>query len=150
MWGRGIDLNRFNLKARSEKFRHSCGVRKDSGVGSGGGGGVGSGGGGGDSGSGGGGGLVKAAGPGDDILLIWVGRLVPEKRPDIWLDVFKKLAKEGLPVKGVVVGVGPCQPWFEAVPGITVKGWLSGDGLAQAYASAVRKKLGDFGGVIVV
>ena len=26
-----------------------------------------------------------------DVAIIWVGRLVPEKRPDIWMDVVKRL-----------------------------------------------------------
>ena len=30
----------------------------------------------------------------DDLLILWVGRLVPEKRPDIWIDVVKRLQKE--------------------------------------------------------
>jgi glycosyltransferase involved in cell wall biosynthesis len=71
-----------------------------------------------------------------DVCLIWVGRLVPEKRPDIWRDVYLALLAEGLPVKGLVVGVGPCQAMFDACPGVAVAGWLSGVDLAEAYASA--------------
>jgi glycosyltransferase involved in cell wall biosynthesis len=26
-----------------------------------------------------------------DVVIIWVGRLVPEKRPDIWLNTVKRL-----------------------------------------------------------
>lgn len=70
-----------------------------------------------------------------DILVIWVGRLVPEKRPDIWRDVLKKLKDEGHRVRGVVVGVGPCQTMFDDIPYVSVMGWLSGLDLAEAYAS---------------
>ena len=70
------------------------------------------------------------------VCLIWVGRLVPEKRPDIWRDVYLALLAEGLPVKGLVVGVGPCQAMFDACPGVHVAGWLNGLDLAEAYASA--------------
>lgn len=58
IWGRGIDLERFNVKRRSDQFRRRLGCR------------------------------TFPDGT-SDVLLIWVGRLVPEKRPDIWLDVFK-------------------------------------------------------------
>lgn len=71
----------------------------------------------------------------NEIVVCWVGRLVQEKRPDIWLEVVKRMHDEGLPVKGLVVGVGPCQPLFDGVPYIFSKGWLSGVALAEAYAS---------------
>lgn len=71
-----------------------------------------------------------------DILIIWVGRLVPEKRPDIFRDVVKRLSSENPRVKGIVVGVGPCTAMFEGMTSIKMLGWLSGLGLAEAYASA--------------
>ena len=101
IWGRGIDLERFNPSLRrSEAYRAQIGV-----------------------------------GP-QDICLIWVGRLVPEKRPDIWRDVYLALLAEGFPVKGLVVGVGPCQAMFDECPGVHIAGWLSGIPLAVAYASS--------------
>ncbi len=39
-------------------------------------------------------------------------------------------------MKGLIVGVGPCQSMFENIPGVVVKGWLSGLELAEAYASS--------------
>eukprot|EP00616_Rhizochromulina_sp_CCMP1243_P006349 CAMPEP_0118977154 /NCGR_PEP_ID=MMETSP1173-20130426/20636_1 /TAXON_ID=1034831 /ORGANISM="Rhizochromulina marina cf, Strain CCMP1243" /LENGTH=472 /DNA_ID=CAMNT_0006927231 /DNA_START=158 /DNA_END=1576 /DNA_ORIENTATION=+ len=71
-----------------------------------------------------------------DIVLIWVGRLVPEKRPDVWRDVLKKLHDEGHAIRGAVVGVGPCQTYFDGIPYIQTLGWMSGVELAEAYASA--------------
>jgi len=107
IWGRGIDLDRFNpATRRSEAFRRRvCGVGQ------------------------------RADGQ-EELVIIWTGRLVPEKRPDIWKDVVTALMKEGHPVLGLVVGVGPEQASLEGIPGITVCGWLSGLDLAEAYASA--------------
>ena len=34
-----------------------------------------------------------------DVVVLWVSRLVPEKRPDIWMRCVKRLQDEGLPVK---------------------------------------------------
>ncbi len=72
----------------------------------------------------------------DDVVILWVGRLVPEKRPDIWLDVLKRLQHEGFPVKGMVVGHGTFENTLAKNKNIVCCGWLSGHGLAEAYASA--------------
>lgn len=72
----------------------------------------------------------------DDVLIIWVGRIVPEKRPDIWTDIVTRLNDEGIPCKGVVVGHGFSQNELAKLPNIHCLGWLSGVGLAEAYASA--------------
>lgn len=69
-----------------------------------------------------------------EVVILWVGRLVPEKRPDIWLNVVKRLQAEGLPVKGMVVGHGTFD--FGLSKSIVCCGWLSGVHLAEAYASA--------------
>ena len=71
-----------------------------------------------------------------DVLIIWVGRLVPEKRPDIWMDVVQRLNDEGIPCKGVVVGHGYSQNEMAMMENVHCLGWLSGVNLAQAYASA--------------
>jgi glycosyltransferase involved in cell wall biosynthesis len=71
-----------------------------------------------------------------DIVVLWVGRLVPEKRPDIWLNVIKKLQKEGLPVKAMVVGNGTFEKTLSQINNVVCCGWLSGAALAEAYASA--------------
>lgn len=72
----------------------------------------------------------------DDVLLIWVGRLVPEKRPDIWMDVVQRLNDEGYACKGVVVGHGFSQNEMAQLENVHCLGWMSGVGLAEAYASA--------------
>ena len=38
-----------------------------------------------------------------DIVLLWVGPLDPEKRPDIWFAVVKRLQDDGLPVKALLM-----------------------------------------------
>jgi phosphatidylinositol alpha 1,6-mannosyltransferase len=72
----------------------------------------------------------------NDIVILWAGRVVPEKRPDIWLDVILKLREKGYPVKGLVVGNGTFERSFSQVSGIHCCGWLSGHDLATAFASA--------------
>lgn len=71
-----------------------------------------------------------------EIVILWVGRLVPEKRPDIWLNVVKKLQLDGLPVKGMVVGHGTYEATLSQLKNVVCCGWLSGIALAEAYASA--------------
>lgn len=71
-----------------------------------------------------------------DIVVLWVGRIVPEKRPDIWMNVLQRFADEGLPVKGLVVGHGTYEATLAQMKNVMCAGWLSGVGLAEAYASA--------------
>ena len=53
-----------------------------------------------------------------DVVVIWVGRLVPEKRPDIWLNTVKRLQMEGLPVKAMVVGNGTYEKTLSQVKNV--------------------------------
>lgn len=71
-----------------------------------------------------------------DIVVLWVSRIVPEKRPDIWLAVVKRLQDEGLPVKPLVVGSGTFEKYLSKLNHVTCCGWLSGTSLGEAYASA--------------
>lgn len=71
----------------------------------------------------------------DDVVILWVGRLVPEKRPDIWLYVVKRLQDEGVPIKAMVVGNGSLDSRMRDIKDLTCCGWLSGIALAEAYAS---------------
>lgn len=75
----------------------------------------------------------------DDVVVLWVGRMVPEKRPDIWLNVMKRLQEEGVNVKPMLVGQGsgPLSSGISKdIQGLICCGWLSGIALAEAYASA--------------
>jgi len=71
-----------------------------------------------------------------DVVILWVGRLVPEKRPDIWMGVVKRLQDEGLPVKALVVGSGTFERYLTTLQHATCCGWLSGAALGEAYASS--------------
>eukprot|EP01060_Flectonema_neradi_P019115 TRINITY_DN2611_c0_g1_i1.p1 TRINITY_DN2611_c0_g1~~TRINITY_DN2611_c0_g1_i1.p1 ORF type:complete len:485 (+),score=60.43 TRINITY_DN2611_c0_g1_i1:688-2142(+) len=71
-----------------------------------------------------------------DIVILWAGRTVYEKRPDIYGNIIKKLIAEGLPVKGLVAGgIGPGVDFMNH-RSITHLGWLNAEDLAQAYASS--------------
>ena len=72
----------------------------------------------------------------DDVVILWVSRLVPEKRPDIWLSCVKRLQEEGLPVKALVVGNGTFERYLSKLKYVACCGWLSGAALGEAYASA--------------
>ena len=80
----------------------------------------------------------------DEVVILFVGRLVPEKRPDVFADVVRRLAAEAegssaqnkLRFRALVVGTGPHQDDLKALPRTTCLGWLSGPDLAVAYASA--------------
>jgi phosphatidylinositol alpha 1,6-mannosyltransferase len=72
----------------------------------------------------------------NDVVVCWVGRLVPEKRPDIFCDVVRRLAQRNIPFRALVIGAGPCEEEVKALPNTTFAGWMAGDDLAMAYASA--------------
>ena len=73
----------------------------------------------------------------NDVLILWVGRLVPEKRPEIWMNVVKRIQQEvGKNVKSIVVGHGTYEATLSTVENCICAGWLSGVALAEAYASA--------------
>jgi phosphatidylinositol alpha 1,6-mannosyltransferase len=72
----------------------------------------------------------------NDVVVLWVGRLVPEKRPDIWFEVLERLTAEGFPVKGLVVGNGDIIKTLTELTNVKSCGWLSGAALGEAYASS--------------
>ena len=72
----------------------------------------------------------------NDVVILWVGRLVPEKRPDIWLSVVRRLQLEGIAVKALVVGHGTFETSLAQLKNVSCCGWLSGVALAEAYACA--------------
>lgn len=72
----------------------------------------------------------------DDVVVLWVSRLVPEKRPDIWMAAVKRLQDEGLPVKALVVGNGTFEKYLSQLKHVCCLGWLSGNALGEAYASS--------------
>ena len=99
VWGRGVDLERFNPSRRSLEFR------RDRGIGD------------------------------EDVVIMWVGRLVPEKSPDIWVSALERLVNEGHSFHALVVGHGSFERHIN-LPNTTFTGWLAGLELAEAYASS--------------
>lgn len=71
-----------------------------------------------------------------DVLITFVGRLVNEKRVDIFIKVIQKLYQKGIKYHALVIGVGEMSSQIESLPKTTFAGWLSGHDLAVAYASS--------------
>lgn len=72
----------------------------------------------------------------DDVLVCWVGRLVPEKRVDIFCDTVRRMDAMGLRFHAIVVGAGPSEEEIKSLPNTTFCGWMNADQLAVAYASS--------------
>ena len=71
----------------------------------------------------------------DEVVILWVGRLVKEKSPDVWAEVIRRLHREGLKVRALVVGTGSYEENMKQLPGTEHLGWMSGPALAEVYAS---------------
>jgi glycosyltransferase involved in cell wall biosynthesis len=70
-------------------------------------------------------------------MIVYVGRLVREKRLDTLIGALSRLARSGAPHRAVIVGDGPDRAALErALPGAVFTGFLTGESLATAYASA--------------
>lgn len=76
--------------------------------------------------------------PGAERILVYVGRLAPEKRPELLLDAFR-IVRESAPARTalVVVGDGPRRKELQrrAGPDVFFTGYLGGIALAEAYAA---------------
>jgi glycosyltransferase involved in cell wall biosynthesis len=79
----------------------------------------------------------RACGIGDDeIAILFFGRLVLEKGADVFARVITALHDAGLNVRPLIVGAGPAEALFRALPGAVLTGHLQGEMLARAIASA--------------
>jgi len=100
VWGRGVDLEKFSPKHRSNSFREKLYVA-------------------------------------DDVpIILFAGRLVHEKRPDVFAAVIRRLEAMKLRYHAVIVGAGPCENMVNDLPNTTCLGWLNGHQLCEAYASS--------------
>lgn len=100
---RGVDIQRFSPKHRSEKLRQQWGANDDS------------------------------------TVLLYVGRLSPEKEIDLIIETFHTLRQQQKKVQLVIVGDGPDLSRLCNILGadqVCFTGSLTGDALASAYASA--------------
>ena len=100
VWGRGVDVEKFQPGKRSLQFRREWGIADH------------------------------------EVVICWCGRLVPEKRVDIFCDTVQRLEEQGLPFRVLVVGAGPCEDQIKALPRTVFCGWLQADELSVAYASS--------------
>ena len=60
-----------------------------------------------------------AGGADEPVILLWVSRLVPEKRPDIFSNVVRRLASRGCNFHAIVVGAGPAEDEVKQLPNTT-------------------------------
>lgn len=73
----------------------------------------------------------------DDIVVAFVGRLVLEKGIDVFVDAFNRARKLNPSLRPLVVGEGPeRQSFSKQLPDAHFAGYLQGEDLARAYASA--------------
>jgi glycosyltransferase involved in cell wall biosynthesis len=73
----------------------------------------------------------------DDVVVTFVGRIVPEKNVDVVAAVFRELERRGVKHRQLFVGEGPERPKLAAMlPAARFTGYLDGDDLAVAYASS--------------
>ena len=100
VWGRGVDVEKFQPSYRSLQFRRNLGIADN------------------------------------EVVVIWCGRLVPEKRVDIFCDTIRRLDQEGLNFRALVVGAGPCEDEVKALPRTCFCGWMNTEELSVAYASS--------------
>jgi glycosyltransferase involved in cell wall biosynthesis len=71
------------------------------------------------------------------IRLLYVGRVSREKDLDLLAEAYRRLRDEGLSIQLCVVGHGPYSREFsESLPEALFTGYLTGEELAAAYASA--------------
>ncbi|HBS43134.1 MAG TPA: hypothetical protein DEA26_10665 [Oceanospirillales bacterium] len=73
----------------------------------------------------------------DEILLLFVGRMAPEKNLQLAVKAAEAMVTDGLSVKLVAVGDGPLREDMQAThPQVIFTGIRTGDALAACYASA--------------
>ncbi|GJL92333.1 glycosyltransferase family 4 protein [Hyphococcus sp.] len=73
----------------------------------------------------------------DDVVVAFVGRLVLEKGIDLFVDAFRRAKVTAPKLKAMVVGDGPERESFaKLLPEGFFTGYLQGEDLARAYASA--------------
>ena len=73
----------------------------------------------------------------DDVVVLFVGRLVLEKGIDVFAEAIALAARSNAKIRALIVGEGPERARFAArLPAGAFAGFLEGEALAAAYASA--------------
>lgn len=83
-------------------------------------------------------GVRRALAPRADDILVYVGRIAPEKRLDVLLEAFERIRRDAPRRTGLVlVGDGPMRRSIERrrIDGVRLTGYRRGEALAAAYAS---------------
>jgi len=79
----------------------------------------------------------KMIAPNNETILLFTGRLVKEKDIDDLTKIYLKLKQRKVPFRMLIVGEGPSRQELEtAMPEAVFTGFLSGNGLAEMYASS--------------
>jgi len=70
-------------------------------------------------------------------VIAFLGRIVMEKGLAVFVETIRRLERTGAPMQVVVIGDGPARDWFaQRLPGAVFTGFLDGDALSTALASA--------------
>jgi len=73
----------------------------------------------------------------DDVVIVFLGRLVMEKGLDVFAETIVQMRKRQAPHKVLVIGDGPARGWFEDnLPGGIFVGSQTGEKLGRAVAGA--------------
>lgn len=72
----------------------------------------------------------------DEVVILFLGRLVLEKGIETFVAAVKRLQEKGLRVRPLIVGAGPAAARFAALANAVSTGHLMGADLARAIASA--------------
>ena len=73
----------------------------------------------------------------DDVAVLYVGRVVPEKNLHVAVDAYHAMQRSGKPLKWIIVGDGPLRPRLQRQHAdVIFCGILFGERLAEHYASA--------------
>ena len=73
----------------------------------------------------------------EELVVLFVGRLVREKQLGILVDILRKFRAAGIPHRSLIVGDGPERNVIKKqLPHTLFSGFLDGEELANAYASA--------------
>jgi glycosyltransferase involved in cell wall biosynthesis len=72
----------------------------------------------------------------EDIVLLFFGRLVVEKGVDVFAAVVRALQQSDRQVRPLIVGAGPAEQRLRSLPDAVFTGYLQGEPLARAIASA--------------
>jgi glycosyltransferase involved in cell wall biosynthesis len=72
----------------------------------------------------------------EDVVVLWLGRLVLEKGVEVYVDILRALRERSHKVRALIVGAGPAEDRFRTLHDAVLTGHLQGTDLARAVASA--------------